>query len=887
MVTTAYGNGAQRYWIIEPTQGINKTLPVVFFVHGFNATHPRTYDAWIRHLVRRGNVVIYPQYQAGNLVDPTTFTDEAAKALRQALQKMDGKRHAKVDRQQLTMIGHSLGGTIIANLAARPRHFGIPTPGALMPLQSGDTRADTGLGSLLPSITEDHSTIPAGTLMLIVDVANDYFVSPKAGQRLYDNAKQVHTNDKRRLLLYTDDHGEPAIVADHSLPTGWSLGQGGFTRVNTYDIALWQWFDALQAAAEGDEVSREEGSGKTMKIGLAQMDSGADVQANLAQAERLVREAAGQGADLVALPEVMHLRVGGSLAGRYKEVAEPIPGPTTHRFAALAKELGVQVLLGSIGEESDDSHRTYNTAVLLGRDGTVSATYRKVHLFDVSVDEQNGDRESGRYLPGSELVVTDLESAQSACKAGLSICYDLRFGELFRSLALRGAGVVFVPANFTMATGQMHWMTLLRARAIENGLFIIAPAQCGRFEQGFEAFGHSTIVDPWGRVLVEHEGEPGVSVTDIDLSEVESARRAIPEPPMKRRQATEPSVSHIDPIADEEWVDDKAQVREEISATLTTLMPWGISILAHVALIVLAFFLVWQTIVEDQAKPHRASNSTSNELTALTSDIPEPSEQEASSGASALAVQITPVEPVDLTMIGSTFAPPQIVPGISRGDFDGVIPGPRTGDEPPTFFGGLGADRIVFLIDASGSMVDVLPFVISELKQAVHKLQPRQTEQGPVPRQISVILFSGKGVHEVPGGGGVKGLREATPKFKSDILEWVSLENFNFDTGGRGSAHVKPALIRALGYKPELIILLSDNLTGGGQGATQHELIQDDLLNLIHQHNKAKPPARINTIQFLYEDPLVRQGLQGTLDRIAEETGGTPRFIGQEDLDLR
>lgn len=265
-----------------------------------------------------------------------------------------------------------------------------------------------------------------------------------------------------------------------------------------------------------------------MKIGLVQLNSGDDIAANLAAAERLVREAAGQGADVITLPEVMHLRVGGTLVGRYAQVAEPIPGPTTHRFGVLAKELGVTLLLGSIGEQSDAPQRTYNTSVLLDPTGEIIASYRKVHLFDVSVDEDNGDRESDRYLPGNELVTANLPAHLPSGKAGLSICYDLRFGELFRVLALQGAGIVFVPANFTKATGQMHWMTLLRARAIENGLFIVAPAQCGRFPEGFEAFGHSTIIDPWGEVLVEHDDQVGVSVTEIDLNKVDEARRAIP-----------------------------------------------------------------------------------------------------------------------------------------------------------------------------------------------------------------------------------------------------------------------------------------------------------------------------------------------------------------------
>lgn len=261
-----------------------------------------------------------------------------------------------------------------------------------------------------------------------------------------------------------------------------------------------------------------------MQVGLVQMNSGDDVAANLAQAERLTREAAGRGAELITLPEVMHLRVGGDQAGRYLQAAEPVPGPTTERFSALASELGVTLLLGSIGEASDDPGRTYNTSVLITPGGALAATYRKVHLFDVSVDQDNGDRESDRYLPGGKIVSADLPG----CRVGLSICYDLRFGELFRALALRGCQLAVVPANFTKATGRAHWMTLLRARAIENGMFIAAPAQCGRFPGGFEAFGHSAIIDPWGSILVEHDASPGVSVTPIDLSKVDELRRAIP-----------------------------------------------------------------------------------------------------------------------------------------------------------------------------------------------------------------------------------------------------------------------------------------------------------------------------------------------------------------------
>ncbi|MEM9347691.1 MAG: carbon-nitrogen hydrolase family protein [Planctomycetota bacterium] len=261
-----------------------------------------------------------------------------------------------------------------------------------------------------------------------------------------------------------------------------------------------------------------------MKIGLVQLSSQDDVAVNLAEAERLVRDAAGRGAELIALPEVMHLRVGGDRVDAYLHAAEPIPGPTTKRFIALASELRVALLLGSIGETSDDAQRTYNTSVLITPDGEIAAKYRKVHLFDVSVDADTGDRESDRYLPGDQVESVALP----ACRAGLTICYDLRFGELFRALAMRGAKLIFVPANFTKATGRAHWTTLLRARAIENGCFIVAPAQCGRFPEGFEAYGHSTIIDPWGNVLVEHDDTPGISVTPIDLSKADEVRSAIP-----------------------------------------------------------------------------------------------------------------------------------------------------------------------------------------------------------------------------------------------------------------------------------------------------------------------------------------------------------------------
>lgn len=261
-----------------------------------------------------------------------------------------------------------------------------------------------------------------------------------------------------------------------------------------------------------------------MNVGLIQLDAQDDVAANLHQAEAMIADAAGRGAQLIALPEVMHLRVGPDRSAMYRGLAEAIPGPITQRFAALAKRLGVHVLLGSIGEASNDPARLYNTSVLLGPQGELIATYRKVHLFDVRVDAQAGDRESDRYLPGETIVTADTALG----RFGLSICYDLRFPELYRSLALAGARVVFVPANFTRTTGQAHWLTLLRARAIENGLFVVAPAQCGEFPGGFASYGHSTVIDPWGSVLTEMDDQPGVAVVKLDLSEIDRVRAMLP-----------------------------------------------------------------------------------------------------------------------------------------------------------------------------------------------------------------------------------------------------------------------------------------------------------------------------------------------------------------------
>jgi hypothetical protein len=346
--------------------------------------------------------------------------------------------------------------------------------------------------------------------------------------------------------------------------------------------------------------------------------------------------------------------------------------------------------------------------------------------------------------------------------------------------------------------------------------------------------------------------------------------------PPKNPQSTAP-----DPELDDEFLDEEEEsVGDEITKTLVALMPWGISILFHVALIVVAFFLVWQTIIKAEEEQPVIPNSKLSDSPGAPMVIEEVQEQSADTPMTVPVVDPvvtnpTPTvtdTPIPTTLVGLTYAGGQS--GGPLGNTTG------NGDFGADVFGNGGnAKNIAFIVDASGSMVDVLPFVVNELKRVVNELKPAQN--------ITIIMFSGEGVYEVPGGGGVKGLRACTPKFKEDIREWVTLENFKFETGGRGSQNVETAIVRGLSYKPQLVFLLSDNLTGGGQGATQHEIFQDDLMKEIRKANDHKPPAKFNTIQFLYEDPLVRAGLKGTLQLIADDTGGNYKFIGARDLNLK
>jgi len=253
-----------------------------------------------------------------------------------------------------------------------------------------------------------------------------------------------------------------------------------------------------------------------------QMESGPDLRANLERARVLTRRATELGASLVVLPEVFAWR-----GFRQDEAAHvsPIPGPVSDFLGALAAELGITLVGGSFLERSERDGLSYNTSLLVDPSGAIRATYRKMHLFDVDLPGRVTVRESDARIPGTDVVTaaTDLGTI------GLSICYDLRFPELYRRLTRAGATAVTVPAAFTAYTGAAHWEALLRARAIENQVYVIAPNQSGKSPHGFPDYGHSMIVDPWGTVVARASGEGEAVVTaEIDADLLARVRREMP-----------------------------------------------------------------------------------------------------------------------------------------------------------------------------------------------------------------------------------------------------------------------------------------------------------------------------------------------------------------------
>ncbi|MEM7454069.1 MAG: carbon-nitrogen hydrolase family protein [Planctomycetota bacterium] len=259
-----------------------------------------------------------------------------------------------------------------------------------------------------------------------------------------------------------------------------------------------------------------------------------EVERNLDTVDRLVRRAANAGATLVATPENTAY-----LGPQFHKVAnaEPIDGKILTRLGALANELKIHLLIGSVAEQrtiphSDsnevhvDEEKCFNTSVLFGPSGNRLAAYRKIHLFDVDVPGGISVKESDSIVPGSEIVVAEAEPAS----IGMSICYDLRFGELYRALVEKGAQILSVPSAFTLTTGKDHWHALLRARAIENQCWVIAPAQWGTHDKDGirKSYGHSLIVDPWGAVVADKGQGEGLCLAEIDLDRVTRTREAIP-----------------------------------------------------------------------------------------------------------------------------------------------------------------------------------------------------------------------------------------------------------------------------------------------------------------------------------------------------------------------
>lgn len=259
-----------------------------------------------------------------------------------------------------------------------------------------------------------------------------------------------------------------------------------------------------------------------MLVAAVQMNSREDKEVNLRKAERLIDEAVERGAELVGLPEYFNV------LGSGREIldnAEAIPGPTIRRLADRARVHGIYLHCGSMPEKGGQAGRVFNTNVLLDSRGEIVAKYRKIHLFDIAIEGQPSHQESATIQAGDEVVIAETVLGPM----GLSICYDIRFPELYRRLAVRGAKMVFVPAAFTLYTGKDHWEPLLRARAIENQFYVVAPAQVGTHSGGTRAcYGKSMIVDPWGIVLAKAPDRECVIVADIDLDHLENIRRALP-----------------------------------------------------------------------------------------------------------------------------------------------------------------------------------------------------------------------------------------------------------------------------------------------------------------------------------------------------------------------
>jgi predicted amidohydrolase len=270
-----------------------------------------------------------------------------------------------------------------------------------------------------------------------------------------------------------------------------------------------------------------------MRAAAVQLNSTADKARNLEVAERLVRSAAADGAELVVLPEKWNL-LGDAAA--LLEGAEPLDGPTIAESGSWARELGIHLLAGSIAERVEGAEKAFNTSTLIGPGGELEATYRKIHMFDVDVGGV-AYRESAHEEAGDEVVTASPVGGLEGSTVGLTICYDLRFPELYRILAVRGATVITVPSAFTLDTGRDHWEVLLRARAIENQAFLVAANQIGEAPPHYRSYGRSMIVDPWGLPLAQAPDEECFVAADLDLEAQGRIRERLPSLANRRPDA--------------------------------------------------------------------------------------------------------------------------------------------------------------------------------------------------------------------------------------------------------------------------------------------------------------------------------------------------------------
>jgi predicted amidohydrolase len=259
------------------------------------------------------------------------------------------------------------------------------------------------------------------------------------------------------------------------------------------------------------------------RLALIQMRSGTDPERNIDDAEAMIREAAGNGARLVLTPETTNL-VQRDPKALFETLTAPDEAPSMVRFADLADALSIDLVIGSLALDGGGG-RAVNRQLVFGPDGAVKARYDKIHMFDVSLGAGEVYRESDNYAPGDKAVTVEA----AGMKLGLTICYDVRFAHLYRRLAQAGATVLSVPSAFTKVTGRAHWEILLRARAIETGSFILAPAQGGLHEDGRKTWGRSMVVGPWGEIVASFDhAEPGILYAEIDPDEALDARARIP-----------------------------------------------------------------------------------------------------------------------------------------------------------------------------------------------------------------------------------------------------------------------------------------------------------------------------------------------------------------------